>query len=285
MFEWIIDVTNRCYLQCRLCGTDSDIDGEKSLPVQCILDIMHYAQTHPCSLFLGGGCFFCHPYHEQILLYMKKIQMRGIIIDIPMCEETLESLRRFPMNQYHYTASVSLWGIGETHNTLTRSHGYQYLDQFQKRMRLYQGHSAFSFVITRDLIKQQEEVSAFLETLEEQDSVYFHRLMPTGRCGLDYLPETDAIMKFYDYISSHIYSCNIRFHHTILNHSCTAYKDRLFVDWNGDVFGCGWVGKNKPFANLQDISIESVMSLMRKQSGYQCPIPSAASAGMHAKLV
>ena len=262
MKEIIIDVTNRCFLTCTLCGTNASVDGEKHLSFEKIKKILNYAKDY--TVYLGGGCFFCHPDFRTILEYIKQQKGTRIVVDVPMCSETYECICEYPMNKYNYTISVSLWGIGAVHDRLSNSDGYKRLYDFQEIMYRYQGHASYSFVLSNLILSQQYEMKQFISQLKDDDTVYFHRLMPTGRCTKNELPNEQDLICFMNTVKSH----HTLFHHTLISKECTAYTDRLFIDWNGNVFGCGWVGDNKSIGNIDDIELSDIQCKKK----YICPL-------------
>ncbi len=45
----------------------------------------------------------------------------------------------------------------------------------------------------------------------------------------------------------------MRFHHTISKAKCNALKKRLYIDYRGNIYGCGWVSpKTVPIANINN---------------------------------
>ena len=271
MFEIIVDVTNKCFMQCKYCGTDSSQGGNAFLPAEIIEEILEYAKENSCRVYLGGGCFFCHPDYKRLLMYIQAIEVENIIIDVPMHISVLSLLQRYPMSLYNYCISVSLWGTENTHNTLSDSDGWCLIHSFHNEMVQQQGHAAYSFVITKELIEQEDSVVRFLNQLEASCKVYFHRLMPTGRCHSDELPTVSQIRSFSTDIQSRS-KIVPRFHHTIYGGRCVAYKERIFIDYDGSIYGCGWVGNNKPITNIRKTKVSSLLKDIKNYTEYTCPL-------------
>lgn len=271
MFEIIIDVTNRCNMRCKYCGTDSSQEGTTYLPVEILESTIDYANENSFTIYLGGGCFFCHPDIKRLLRYVQSIDARNLIIDVPMNTNVLSMIQEYPMNEYHYKISVSLWGIMNVHNKLSNSNSWFLIEKYQQEMKNHQGYSAYSFVITKELIEQKESVLSFINSLDENDVIYFHRLMPTGRCRFEDLPSQLQVEEFAKMIQSDSRR-NVRFHHTINDENCKAYNERLFIDCDGSIYGCGWVGNNKPIGNIKRESISSVMREKDQNCQYLCPL-------------
>ena len=141
MFEIIIDVTNRCFHQCLLCGTGADRTGNISLDAKIIEEIICFVKDQNIFLYLGGGCFFCHPEHFRILKYMKTTQAKNIIIDVPPCKEVMDTIQKYPMYEYCYNISTSLWGIGNVHDNLSNSLSFKYVKQLGCFMKKNQDSS------------------------------------------------------------------------------------------------------------------------------------------------
>jgi MoaA/NifB/PqqE/SkfB family radical SAM enzyme len=208
---------------------------------------MNYEQY---LIHLGGGSFFCHPEYAKILHFNERIKA-NINIDLPIHENFIEYIIKYPPNKFNYTFSISLWGIGESHNTLTGIDSYDNLDKFIFYAKKYQNNVNLSFVMTKELLLEQKKVVEFLLSNEKIDKVYFHRLMPSGRCKKENLPIVDDIEKFYKYIINLGINSKVKFHHTISTGQCVSYSNRLFINYDGNVFGCGWI-------NSKSISIGNI---------------------------
>ena len=137
-------------------------------------------------------------------------------------------------------------------------------DELSEIMHEHQGNAAYSFVLTKDLLMQKNEVMRFIQGLQANDSVYFHHLMPTGRCNNENLPSEKELLSFMNSAISQ----KVRFHHTLYKTTCPAFSDRIFIDWNGDIFGCGWVGKNKSVGNISELKLNEI----KKTGHYCCPL-------------
>lgn len=274
MFEIIIDVTRKCFMQCKYCGTDSVREDNTFLPADIIEPIVKFANDNGYKVYLGGGCFFSHPDYERMLRFFRSILSKNIIIDVPMHIDVLTLIEKYPMSQFHYDISVSLWGIEHTHNTLSNSNGWHLMNTYHKKMELHQGYCAYSFVISKELIEEKSKVVSFINNLGVNDKVYFHRMMPTGRCRFEDIPSPSSVLAFSEEVQSH---CKIplRFHHTICRQGCKAYKERLFIDSDGSIYGCGWVGKNTPIDNIKKTSIDVVMKSKEWYKEYICPLQAA----------
>lgn len=243
MYELIVDCTNRCVLNCRYCGTDSNSSDEQYLDYDTLEYVLKVAKSMSICVYLGGGCFFCHPNWKEILELNLKLNCH-IIVDVPLDEKIFCLIQQYPPEKYNYTVSVSLWGIGEIHNQLSRT---QHFILFEKYKELLKSNMRVSFVITNELIDSYSDVIDFINN-NKDIKFYFHRLMPTGRCKYDDLPDFQKIMNFKNEVVSNV-NCKdiLRFHHTLLSETfddCKAYRDRLFIDYKGNIYGCGWVSSN-----------------------------------------
>ena len=100
--------------------------------------------------------------------------------------------------------------------------------------------------------------------------------MPVGRAIKSDIPSIEALKRFSNFMKQ---KCKrtINFHHTIEKNVCKAGIDRLFIDSNGDLYGCGWVPRETPpVCNINGkniIEINNLLSLIPKnwQTSF-CPI-------------
>lgn len=273
MYEVIVDCTNKCYMNCKLCGTASQKDGTNHLSASTIVEIIKTVKEIDARVFLGGGCFFCHPEWKNILKISKEIGA-DVYIDMPLTEPVLQAIKEYPPGYYSYKPSVSLWGIGATHDELAGSDSFFLLEEYKQIMKSGYG---VSFVMTKQLLAQREQVIAVLNSLEHCNRVYFHRLMPTGRCSAEYLPEMHELREFMDSVNENVKKLDgIRFHHTLLNTPCKAYGGRVFVDWHGNIYGCGWVDdETETIGNILELDLKNVIqnATSGKYSSYKkCPL-------------
>lgn len=273
MYEIIVDCTNRCFMHCRYCGTDSAICGSQYLDMSQVVKLISIAKRYDMRVFLGGGCFFCHPNWIEILKH-NEIVSADVHIDVPLAKPVLKALHDYPPDKYRYAPSVSLWGIGETNDALSGVKSFYLLKDYQD---IVSSNFRCSFVMTRYLLNQRTELVNFINQLKYCQQIYFHRLMPTGRCKKDDLPDIEELLRFKEFVLRSVnLSETIKFHHTLCNERCRAYHNRLFVDWSGNVFGCGWIGANsKSVGNINSIDIldlikQSISGQYDGQIG--CPI-------------
>ena len=253
MSEFIVDTSDNCLMNCKYCGTNSSGKGDSFLSANIVKLLLNdvFNDDNKNVLFLGGGTFFCHPKWKDILLYNKTIKA-NVIIDCPISKEVIEYVRNYPMNEYSYKISLSLWGVGKLHDNLSGRTFFNLADSFIDEVVKYQQVLRLSFVITKELIEQQEFVVEFIKTLPKLSIVYFHRLMPSGRCTTNDLPVYDEVLKFCDEVKSKTYeSCELLFHHTIYKKVCLAYQNRLFINHDCKIYGCGWITpKNIPIGQI-----------------------------------
>lgn len=152
---------------------------------------------------MGGGCFFCHPDWETILVLNSELKL-NLKIDIPLNIEMLTILQNYPCADYHYTYSISLWGIGVLHDQLT---GYPTsFDMLSKFVEFELQASAklhLSFVITKELIQDIIPIVTFINQIDYKCNIYFYRLMPSGRCSATNLPPLNSIIEFMIYTLSY----------------------------------------------------------------------------------
>lgn len=276
MFEVIIDTTDRCFMDCKYCGTNSSINGSKYLEynkiIEIIVEIKKLYLDH--IIFFGGGCFFCHKDWKKILDANKNINA-NIRIDVPIHSDVLSYLNEYIPSEYNYSASLSLWGVGDVHDDLSRSDSFSMAHIFIETMSKYQDYNYISFVMTKELLEHQEQVLEFIRGLNVSTSVYFHRLMPTGRCSRESLPQQNEVELFCDEILNlNKNRIKITFHHTIGSFSCKAFKNRIFINHDGNVYGCGWVNNNSTnICNIyeNDISITDVLKTCEEyDNGHIC---------------
>lgn len=275
MYELIVDCTNRCVLNCRYCGTNSNNSDEQYLDYNTLEYILNVAKSMSVCVFLGGGCFFCHPNWKEILDLNRKLNCY-LIVDVPLDEKVLCSIKQYPPEKYNYTVSVSLWGLGEIHNQLSRT---QHFILFEKYKELLQANMRVSFVITNELIGICNDVIDFINN-NKTTKFYFHRLMPTGRCKFDDLPSFREIISFKNSILYNVnYKENLIFHHTLLleaSNDCRAFQNRLFIDCNGNIYGCGWVSDNvQPIGVIKECDLRDM--IFKSQNGehnsyIKCPL-------------
>jgi len=242
--ELIIDTTNRCPMHCVYCGTDSNTTGH-DLPLRTIRTLIEDASVHDlAAVYLGGGCFFSHPHWQEILALNREVQAR-LVIDVPPVEWVLGRVALMPPSQYAYAVSLSLWGVGKCHNLLSKSDSFRNVSSFLDLSQRDTGSAHVSMVLTRELLQQSDAVIDFLCTETRVTHVYFHRLMPVGRAKRAILPDRVELERFVakmSLVGGRDRGLAVRFHHTLVGEGCRAGRSRLFVDCQGDVYRCGWVG-------------------------------------------
>jgi hypothetical protein len=98
--------------------------------------------------------------------------------------------------------------------------------------------------------------------------------MPTGRCTNAMLPPLSAVIGFMKKIQySFDLMHKLRFHHTLTDDTCFALKKRIFINYNGDIFGCGWINNNSPIlCNLHDTNFFDVLNKMEQASYHSCAL-------------
>ena len=163
-----------------------------SILAALLKSILTFSKQIPSLVYLGGGCFFCHPQWRELLEFNKELKA-NVIIDVPLDRYVLDSITLFPPNEYNYQVSVSLWGIGEVHNKLS---GTDSFILFAEYSNLLSQNMKVSFVVTRELICCTEEIINFINENPQIKNFYFHRLMPTGRCS-DTLPNVKKIGSYF----------------------------------------------------------------------------------------
>jgi len=275
--ELIIDTTNRCPLHCVYCGTDSNATM-RHLPADTIRTLIVHAKEHDLgAVYLGGGCFFSHPDWRGILALNRGVRAR-LVIDIPPVDAVLDMMALMPPSRYAYTASLSLWGVGECLDDLSRSSSFRNVPSFLDLLNGDTGSARISMVLTRELLEQSQTVIDFLHAESRVASVYFHRLMPVGRARGAALPTRDELRRFMAQMSPIAgpeRELTVRFHHTLVGEGCRAGRSRLFVDCGGDVYGCGWVGpSSRPVAvadDKRDLIAEVDTQGLRVR--HLCPLP------------
>lgn len=177
----------------------------------------------------------------------------------------LDSIASYPPQTYNYQVSVSLWGINESHNKLAGTDSFALFADYKK---LLSQNMRVSFVITEELMCKTNEMISFINENSQIKSFYFHRLMPTGRCYRCSLPKEEIIKAFQNQLLSSVDEPNkLRFHHTLLDVNCNAFHKRLYIDYHGDIYGCGWVSANTvPIANINGGILLSDL-IVRAQNG------------------
>ncbi len=192
MYELIIDCTNKCVSKCINCGTDSAVCGEDHIDLSILKTILIFSKHSSSQVYLGGGCFFCHPQWKNLLEFNQSIGA-DIIIDVPLDKFVLDAIALYPPKLYNYQVAVSLWGIKDVHDKLAGIDSFCFFADYKKL--LFQDMRV-SFVITEDLIRSSKEVISFINENPQIKSIYFHRLMPTGRCLSSMLPKEERIKNF-----------------------------------------------------------------------------------------
>lgn len=257
MYELIVDCTNQCVSNCVYCGTNSNSEEKSYLGFNQIRSILEVTKKHNIRIYMGGGCFFCHPQWKEILYYNKTLQA-DMVIDVPLNESILNIINLYQPKKYNYVISVSLWGLGEKHNQLARMDCFHLLNEFIKTLS---DNLHISFVMTRDLLFQCNEIIEFIKENPQVKRFYFHRLMPTGRCPKDILPKKTEIKAFQNKLMLSLRNTDVvRFHHTLHSEKCNAFMNRLFIDWDGNIYGCGWVSMHtKSIGNINNVDLSYVI--------------------------
>lgn len=240
--EIIIDTTNSCPLHCKYCGTDSNT-CTNFLKTTQIKSILENYNSKEIKIFLGGGYFFFHPDWKKILEYNKKIKA-NLIIDTPLVLNTLKTIREYKLKEYYYKVSLSLWGSEVIHNTLTNSNSFNNLFILQNELQKQNESIQLSFVLTKELIEDIANLKIFLDSIKCETSIYFHRHMPCGRTQINDLATIESLLIFKNTICDYVSDnkiITVNFHHTLVSVSCYAWKNRIFINHNGDIWGCGWI--------------------------------------------
>lgn len=269
MFELIIDTTDKCFMNCKYCGTNSKHNGVSFLDHNKIIEMLSATKKvyKDHIIFLGGGCFFCHPNWEKILEANKNIKA-NIRIDVPLHTSLSSYINKYSPLEYNYNVSLSLWGINDLQNNLSGVISFYMFNELISTINKYQKEKYLSFVITKELINQQNEIVDFINKFNDDTYIYFHRLMPTGRSSSRLLPSLTSIRLFCNKIEEKNKSgIKLNFHHTIFSNICKAYKDRLFINHDGKVYGCGWIDsktKHIKDINKENLSMADILMDLRK---------------------
>lgn len=121
MIDVIVDTVNTCPMSCKYCGTRSNEYKKQELSKEVIKLIMNAAkQEQEARVFFGGGLFFHHSKWKQILDYNKKIKA-NIVIDTPLSSSSLRSIQLLTPQKYHYSISISYWGLAQHTTTYLAS--------------------------------------------------------------------------------------------------------------------------------------------------------------------
>lgn len=244
--EIIIDTINICPFHCKYCGTDSNV-SKNYLATDKIKTILKLFNSEEVKIYLGGGYFFYHPDWKDILSYNKQVKA-NIVIDSPLVLETLNAIREFNLTEFNYKISLSLWGVNEVHDFLTNSKSYKNFSILHNELILQNEPLLLSFVLTKEMIKDIDNFIHFLDLIQSNTSIYFHRHMPCGRSESYDIPKIESIKTFEKVITDYAYNKNIltvKFHHTLVTDKCLAWVNRFFINHNGDIWGCGWINTNE----------------------------------------
>jgi len=166
--------------------------------------------------------------------------------------------------------------IDELHNRLAGTNSFKWLAPIMNELQALGVPVRFSFVLTKELMENRQTVVEFINNLRYPSHIYFHRLMPVGRCLSGYIPGGKAVAAFAANIKNTITSRhNILFHHTINSQKCLAFKNRIFIDYTGNIYGCGWrTGANKAIANIHNTPVSDIIGNIPADisDAYICPL-------------
>lgn len=264
--EVIIDVTNKCVMNCLYCGTriigkdDADIDFE--LFESLIESLRDFGET---TVFLGGGTFFCHPQWEELLGLLNSCD-QIFVIDCPLDRNILNRIYANQPSEFNYHPSLSLWGVNAVHDKLCGKASFHLLSGYMRKQSKWPIPLRLSFVMTKNLIQQTQDIIDFAEQLPTDTCLYFHRLMPIGGGIHAKLPALDSLIHFRNRIVSAInITKTVTFHHT-LDDTCRARTNhRIFINHDGRVYKCGWIDTESiPICKLRRDSTMDFCQLFRK---------------------
>jgi len=268
MFEVIIDTTNKCIFQCRYCATESFANGTAYLSIDALSDILLSLKKHKkdAVIYLGGGCFFCHP-NWKIILENNQINKQNLCIDVPVSKYVYDIICTYHPKKYNYKFSMSLWGIGDTHDTLAGRKSYENLERFISYSIENDLCINISFVVTKEFINTIDEVIYFINNIKYKYSIYFHRFMPMGRGHKGNLPTKEELDFFLKKIKTEVKQFDkIRLHHTFSGTDCIAFRNRIYINHDGNVYGCGWINNHsKSVANIYNINLETILHNIDKK--------------------
>ena len=266
MKEVIIDVTNRCVMNCLYCGTriigNSDADINFELFESIVESLRDFCET---TVFLGGGTFFCHPQWEELLGLLNGCD-QTFVVDCPIDRNILNKIYANQPGEFNYHPSISLWGVNAVHDELCGKASFHLLSSYIRKQSEWTMPLRLSFVMSKNLIQQTQDVIDFAKLLPTGTCLYFHRLMPIGGGIHANLPSLDSLMHFRKRIVSEInITKTVRFHHTLDNTCRAQSNDRIFINHDGAVYKCGWIdARSIPLCKLNKDSTVDFYQLFRK---------------------
>ena len=253
-------------MKCRYCGTciigngHSDIDPE--LFEGLVDSLRHFCET---TVFLGGGTFFCHPQWEKLLGLLSGCD-KAFIIDCPLDKNILNKIYTTQPSKFNYHPSISLWGIDAVHDELCGRPSFHLLSSYIRKQSEWPTPLRLSFVMSKNLVQQTQNVIDFVDQLPTGTCLYFHRLMPVGKGIHATLPSLDSLLCFKKRIVSQInITKTAKFHHTLDNTCRAESNDRIFINHDGAVHKCGWIdARSIPICKLHKDSRVDFYQLFHK---------------------
>lgn len=275
MREIIVDITNRCGMACRYCGTSASIGGNSHLDIRVARALfLSAAGARDVGFFLGGGTAFRHPHWTDIFASLRDSGCRAVV-DCPLDSYVLSCMRDMPPMASNYRPSLSLWGMGELHNRLSGADSFKLFPDFMGALASWGIEPCISFVVTNEFLAEADGLNGFIADLPPSTEIYFHRLMPVGRAANASLPSQHSLQCFRDDLKSRFSGRSIHFHHTLDGAGCPAGRGRLFVNHDGNVYACGWISPHSlPIATVQpgvDVDVDELFRL-GALSTFPCPL-------------
>lgn len=204
-FFW--ETTLRCNLKCRHCGSDCDKDkGIKDLPAEKVLqvfkDIAKNYDAKEVMVAVTGGEPLVREDLFEILSEVSSMGFswgmvtNGMLVNEGIVEKCAEAGMK--------TVSVSLDGIGETHNWI-RSSDISY-DRAINAIKLFLKSGRFSIVeaitcVNSQNISQLEDMYTMLKDIGVQGWRLF-TIFPKGRAevNIDLILTNDLLIKLFNFI-------------------------------------------------------------------------------------
>lgn len=241
-----IEMTNKCYRNCKHCSSDATCDeiDYLFLDVDTIKRIINEAsEMGATNIAFTGGEATLHPNLKEAINYAKKLGLKTKLYS--MCYRTNENIKLLidlnlnGLDEVIYSTATDLI-VSEELSCYT-------IEEFIKILitcsNLLIG---FHHVVTNETIKGIEKLYLYAEaTGKKLDKISFLRYVPHGRGDNKLLPSKEEISRFKDYLIDlqKIYGNNIRIGSpfnilNLTNTPCNAADETMIVGFDGHVYPC-----------------------------------------------
>lgn len=275
----IWNITKKCYYNCSICGTNSDIDELLLNEKKVVLNKLLASNFNIREIdFSGGDPLCCSDSLKIIDSAIDRIGMNKV--SITTTSKGINGLSLSRRKKYLYKCELTLDLINQSQkkyrNTLSYSSD-NYKSILENKMQI-KNLSINIPIINTDLNKNQiiDVVKMINNIPHNNKTVNLLRLMPVGNYRYDDYPDNYSPTKIKRLFEKHL-SNDIELHlHCALRglagnkENCTMGIKKIGIDCGGNVFACAWAGylpvnlNDNPFY-IGNLLINTINEIMKNE--------------------